>query len=453
MKTNKDTVLGYSTKGDGNGPVCVSSADRRQHLFVIGQTGTGKSTFLKSQMKQDLLAGKGFTFIDPHGADARDIIEYVPRDRVKDVIYFNPKDMEYPFGLNLLQYTHASQRDLVVDGVVSALRHLWPESWGDRMDYIIRNACYALIEEPGRTLLEVSRMLTDKGFRDHIIRRTTNPAVRHFWLNEYPTWSKFEGQATAPVQNRIGAIATNSVLRNIVGQARSTFDIRWITDNSKIFIANLSGLGEKAADILGSLLLSLYHITVLSREMHYDSPEYKAGERGDLPDHYLYIDEAHRFSSTSLAGMLVEVRKYGLSITLAQQFLKQNKSEKVRDALLGTCGMLAVFRVGVEDAQVLEMNLDPLIVKAEELTGLERGEVYLKVLEDGQPFISRTRTRQVSPAAYVGKGRGIVNYSRHNYGRPQVKIERRIKRIYAPFSSTQNHRKQIARNKSGARSR
>lgn len=407
--------LAYTTKGDGRAPIAITEADRSRHIFAVGQTGVGKSTFIRNLVMQDIAAGRGFSFFDPHGSDAESILDFVPADRIEDTIYFNPQDTAFPVGFNLLG---RGEHDLVVSSVLESLRQAWPHSWGPRMSHILRNCFYALLGEPGATILHVQRLLTDDAYRSAVTAKITNAPVKHFWKNEFAGYDyRFRVQAIAPIQNKIGYIASNSVLRNILGQTKSRFNLIDVFDNRKIFIANLSGIGAKEADFLGSLLLTAYHIAALQR-------------RPPGPAHNVYLDEVHRFSTPTLASMLSEIRKFDISLTMAQQFLDQNSEEQVRKALLGNAGTLAVFRVAPADAHVLSEALDAQIVSASELTGLNTGELYVRTSIEGYQLTQRARTKPAGHMKRAGRRQSIINDSQRAWGAPRSKIEKRIERIF-----------------------
>lgn len=414
-------ILANSIRGDGKAPIGITREDRSRHIFAIGQTGVGKSTFLRNLMLQDV-ASRGFSFFDPHGVDAEDLLDYIPAARIEETIYFNPQDTAYPVGFNLLG-AQRGEADLVVSSVIESLRQAWPNSWGPRMEHILRNCFYALLEKPGSTILSVQRLLSDDDYRRAVTAKIKNTPVRHFWENEFASYDhRFKVQAIAPIQNKIGYIASNSLLRNILGQARSKFDLLEILDGGKIFIANLSGIGTKEADFLGSLLLTAFHLTALRRCAKEDAP---------LLPHHIYLEEVHRFSTPTLASMLSEIRKFGISLTMAQQFLDQNKYEEVQKALLGNAGTLAVFRVAPADGEVLCSALDPDIVKASALTSLSVGELYVRTTIEGKVLTQRSYVRPGGRAKRQGRGQSIINDSQRAWGTPREKIERRIVRIFS----------------------
>ena len=260
-------ILAYRRTGDGRAPVEITADDRSRHVFAIGRTGVGKSTFIRNLIFQDIAAGRGFSFFDPHGEDAREILDFIPSDRVQDVVYFNPSDQDFPIGLNLLAHQGGeSDRDLIVSSTIASFRQAWPESWGNRMENVIRMGLYALLDEPGSTILHLQRLIVDRSYQSVVVPKITNPASRLFWTQEFPSWTARQRvDYTTPVLNKIGYIAANSTLRNIFGQARTSFDLGKQMQEGKILIADFSGLAPKDADFVGSLLLTQYHLTGLRR--------------------------------------------------------------------------------------------------------------------------------------------------------------------------------------------
>lgn len=413
-------ILAYGTTGDGRAPLGITEADRSRHIFAIGQTGVGKSTFLRNLVLQDVARGGGFSFFDPHGEDARELLDYIPTDRINDVHFFRPADTAQPFGINLLEGEGSPEEiDLIVSSVIESLRQAWPDAWGPRMEHILRNSLYALAEVPGSTLLHVAPLLVDEKYRRVVTEKVSNPAVRHFWKHEFTAYDyRFRVQVIAPIQNKLGYIASNSLLRNIFGQAKTTFNISSILDEDKIFITDLSGIGSKEADFIGSMLLTQYHIAAMRRG------------KENRTSHHIYLDEVHRFSTPTLASMLSEIRKFGVSLTMAQQFLDQNNDELVRKALLGNVGTLAVYRVAPKDSRILSEALDPDIVSADTLTTLGVGELYIRTSIDGKQLTKRAKTRAEIHAKRYGKAQSFINNSRLAWGRPVAKINKRIERIF-----------------------
>jgi len=360
---NKDQIFGIKTD------------DRRRHMYVIGKTGTGKSTLLKNMMISDIIAGHGVGIIDPHGEFAESILSYVPKSRIDDIVYFNPADMDFPIAFNIVENVSADQRHLVASGLIGIFKKLWADSWGPRLEYVLRNTILALLESPDSTLLGIMRMLSDKDYRKSVVDHVTDPVIKAFWTEEYAKYSsKFEVEAVAPIQNKVGQFLTNPLIRNIVGQKRSSINIRNIIDSQKILIVNVSKgrIGEDTAKLLGAMIITKIQQAAMSR---IDIPE------DQRKDFFLYIDEFQNFATESFADILSEARKYRLSLILAHQYINQLE-EEVRDAVMGNMGTLIAFRVGAEDAEFLEKEFSPEI-DAQDLVNIPNHKIYLKLMIDG----------------------------------------------------------------------
>src|ERR1700730_2713914 len=328
-------------------PVMLDPEERRRHLYVVGQTGTGKSTLLLNLIRQDLLAGEGLALLDPHGDLAEDVLAHIPKARTNDLVYINPADIERPIGFNPLASVPPDLRPIVADGVVAAFRHVWPDSWGPRLDYILINAVRALLDIPGGTLLMLPRLLIDERFRMQLINQhVSDPVVRSFWLNQYAAYNdSFRTEAISPIENKIGRVLIEPRLRNMLAQPKSTITLRRLMDEGAIVICNLSKgrLGEGVAHLLGALLTTSIAQAALSR--------------ADVPIlqrrvFHLYADEFQSFATESFALILSEARKYGLTLTIAHQYLDQ-VPERLRAAVFGNVGSLLPCRTGVSDAGVL----------------------------------------------------------------------------------------------------
>lgn len=398
----------------------IKRADRRQHMYLIGKTGSGKSTVLRNLVIQDIQAGHGVGLIDPHGDLAEEILDHIPSRRADDLVYFNPTDMNYPIGLNILARVAPDARPLVASTVVGVFKSIWADSWGPRLEYILYNAIAALLDCEGTTLLGVPRLLVDEQFRARVIRQIKDPMVRAFWVDEYSGYDeRFMREAIAPIQNKIGQFLASPAIRNILGQVRSTIDLRFMIDNRRILIANLAKgkLGEDKANLLGSLLVALFQFAAMSRA---DVPEDKR------EDFFLHVDEFFNFSSSSFASILSEARKYRLCLTLAHQYIDQ-MSEEVRRAVFGNVGTMVVFRVGNSDGQVFEQEFAPT-VSAGQLVDLERFRVYLKLLEDGLCSEPQLATTLPPISNFHGKRDRLIRRSREKYGRSRSVIENKIRR-------------------------
>lgn len=363
----------------------IKRADRRAHMYLIGKTGTGKSTLIRNLAHQDLVNGEGFALLDPHGDLVEQVLKAVPEERQTDLIYFNVPDTVRPLAFNPLEATDARLRPLVASGLISIFKKLWAEFWGPRMEYILRNALLALLDVPGTTLLDVPRLLDEPAFRGHVLNYVRNDQVRRFWLREYQTYPvRFRAEAIAPIQNKVGEFLVNPILRRIVGQPKSTLNVRRVMDEGKILLVNLAKgrIGEDTASLLGAMLVTKMGLAALSRT---ELPEQ---ERRDF---YLYVDEFPSFTTTSFAGMLSEMRKYRLALVLAHQYLAQ-LDPLVRDAVLGNAGTIVSFRLGLADAELLEKEFYPEF-RASDLVNLPNYHIYLRMMIDGvvsRPFSAVT---------------------------------------------------------------
>lgn len=355
----------------------IRQADRLMHLFVIGQTGTGKSTLLSSLARQDLMAGRGVCFIDPHGDVVDQLAHFVAATGRTDVTYWNAPDPASPYGYNPLRHVRKDKIPLAVSGVLEAMRKLWSDAWGVRMEHILRNALYALFERRGSTLADVLRLLGEEAFRKEVARGISNEPVRDFWLKEFSRYSfGYRSDGIAPVQNKIGAFLADPMLRRILTEPQEDLHIRRIMDQGGALLVNLAKgrIGEDSANLLGSLLVSTIGLAAFSRA---DAP---ASSR---PPFALFLDEFQNFTTLSIATMAAELRKYGVSLALANQHLDQLEPE-VRHAVLGNSGTLIAFRVGAEDAVHLAKEFAP-VFGAEDLTTLPNYHMYLKLMIDGTP--------------------------------------------------------------------
>jgi hypothetical protein len=396
----------------------IKQKNRRGHMYIIGKTGTGKSTLIENMVISDIKAGYGLALIDPHGDLAEDVLDYVPQRRIKDVIYFNPADTEYPVPFNPLENVHADYHHLVTSGLISVFKKVWSEFWGPRLEHILRHSILTLLEYPGSTLLDIPRLLTNKDFRDEVLQNVTHQQVKEFWLFEFDKYSAWlRSEAISPILNKVGQFLTSKPLRNIVGQKKNTFRFRKVMDEGKIFIANLAKgkIGEDNCSLLGAMLVTQIQLAALSRA---NIPENK--RRG----FYLYVDEMHNFVTLSFADVLSESRKYGLNLTLSHQYIEQ-LDEKIRSAIFGNVGTIIAFRVGAEDAKYLAREFYPIFEEAD-LVNLPNYHIYLKLLIDGvtsRPFSAITLNSPERRKTYKNM---IIELSRKIYARPMKNVEREI---------------------------
>lgn len=408
----------------------IRAADRGKHIYIIGKTGMGKSTMLENMAIQDIQNGEGVAFIDPHGAAAERLLDFVPHERIKDVLYFAPFDTDHPIGFNVMEDVGYDKRHLVVSGLMGAFKRIWVDMWSARMEYILQNTLLALLEYPDSTLLDVNRMLSNKTFRAAVVEKISDPIVRVFWTEEFATYTDtYTREATPAIQNKVGQFTSNPLIRNIVGQGKSSFDIRKIMDEKKIFIVNLSKgrMGETNAALLGSMLVVKIYLAAMSRA---DEPAVRMKQ---LPRFYFYVDEFQSMMNEAFADILSESRKYKLALTLANQYIEQME-EKVRDAVFGNVGTLVCFRVGPFDAEVLKTVFEPTFM-VQDLVGLGIGQIYLTLMIDGvgsAPFSSETLPPiEAPPVSYHDD---VIRYSRAQYSRPRAEIEALVAKRQKDFS-------------------
>lgn len=429
--SSSGTLLGTNVFRGVATPAYMSREDRQRHFYIIGQTGTGKTTLMLNMIRQDIEQGEGVCFIDPHGETSEKILRYVPPARARDVIYFDPADTEYPFGLNFLEYDgrFPEQKTFVVNELFSIFQKLYgaiPESMGPAFEQYFRNATMLVIDDPssGSTLLEVQRVLADKEFRDYKLSRTSNVVVQTFWRQ---IAEKAGGEASLQnmvpyVTNKFDTFLANEIMRPIIAQQMSSFNFRQVMDEGKILIINLSKgrLGELNSALLGLILVGKLLMAALSRT--------EIAEEEKRRDFYLYIDEFQNVTTPSIATILSEARKYRLDLIIAHQFIAQ-LDEKIKNAVFGNVGTIAAFRVGVEDAEFLAKQFEP-VFSANDLINIDNRNAYLKLLVSGQttrPFNVKIEPPAAGDLATVA---AMKEFSRITYGRARAQIEADILRRY-----------------------
>ncbi|MDP2664140.1 MAG: type IV secretion system DNA-binding domain-containing protein, partial [bacterium] len=383
--------------------------DRRRHVYLIGKTGMGKTVAMKNMAIQDIQEGHGVGFVDPHGEAAEELLDFIPSSRVNDVIYFNPSDLNYPIAFNLMEKVDLEHRHLVASGLMGVFKKIWPDVWSARMEFILNISILALLEYPGSTLLGINRMLADPEYRKKVVDKIPDPVIRSFWLQEYARYTqRYEVEATAAIQNKVGQFISNPLVRNIIGQVRSSIDMRKVIDEKKILILNLSKgrVGEDNSKLLGALLITKLQLATMSRV---DIPEESRA------DFFLYVDEFQNFATESFTNILSEARKYRLSLTLGHQYITQME-EPVRDAVFGNMGTIISFRVGAEDAEYLEKEFAPEFMAAD-LVNLPKYNIFLKLMIDGVagPAFS-AETLLPFPKLDKSSKEKIINVSRERYG-------------------------------------
>lgn len=405
-----------------NVPFGIKAKDRTRHVYVIGKTGMGKSTLLENMAIQDIKNGNGLAFIDPHGQTAETLLDYIPESRKDDVLYFAPFDTDNPVSFNVMEDVGPDRRHLVVSGLMSVFKKIWVDAWSARMEYILSNTLMALLEYPGSTLLGVNRMLSDKNYRKKVVDNIKDPSVRSFWVDEFAKYNeRYMQEAGDAIKNKIGQFTANPLIRNIVGQPKSSFDIREIMDQKKILIMNLSkGLvGESNANLLGSMLTTRIYLAAMSRA------DMGQEEMRKAPNFYFYVDEFQSFANATFANILSEARKYKLNLTIAHQYIEQME-EEVRNAVFGNVGTIISFRVGPFDAEILETVFTPKFL-APDIVNLGFAQIYLTLMIDGigsQPF-SATTLPPIKPASISAKEM-VIHRSRQQFSKIRADVEKAI---------------------------
>ncbi len=405
--------------------------DRSRHVYIIGQTGAGKSGTLELFALSDVFHGHGYAIIDPHGDFAVNNMKFIPGARTQDVVYFNPADTANPLGFNPLEVTDPNQKTNISSEVIGVLKRMFGESWGPRLEYILRYTILALLDHPNTTMLDITRMLTDKKFRKEVLATCTDTVVLQFWNVEFASWNdKFQAEAIAPVLNKVGAFTANPVIRNIIGQPKSTFNIREIMDDGKILIVNLSKglIGEDNASILGSFLVTKIQLAAMSRQ---DIPNIE-----DRRPFYLYVDEFQNFATDSFATILSEARKYGLNLTVANQYISQ-MSESVRDAVFGNVGTMICFRVSADDAPILSKQFEPNFEALDLLQMHNRNFVINMVINGEKTPAFSARTLNL-PEAQTDNSPHIIENTRALYSRPRAEVEAEISNLVQPRGGASN---------------
>ncbi len=400
--------------------------DRSRHIYIIGQTGAGKSGTLELLALSDVFHGQGYAIIDPHGDFAINNMKFIPGARLDDVVYFNPADTDHPLGFNPLEVTNPSQKTNISSEVIGVLKRMFGESWGPRLEYILRYTILALLDRPETTMLDITRMLTDKRFRKETLSYCRDTVVLQFWNVEFDSWTeKFQAEAIAPVLNKVGAFTANPIIRNIIGQPKSTFNIREIMDDGKILIVNLSKglIGEDNAGILGAFLVTKIQLAAMSRS---DIPNIE-----DRRPFYLYVDEFQNFATDSFAMILSEARKYGLNLTVANQYISQ-MSETVRDAVFGNVGTMISFRVSADDSPILSKQFEPQFEPQDLLQMHNRNFIINMVINGEKAPAFSARTLNL-PTATSDNTHQIIENTRTRYGQPRAVVEAAISdRILPP---------------------
>lgn len=437
---NRDvTYFARTNFRGGNEVFGIKRKDRRQHMYVLGKSGTGKSVLLSNMVIQNIWNGEGVCLVDPHGELVETVLKTIPEHRLKDVVYFNPADTEFCIGFNPLELRDPKYKHLVASGLMGIFTKIWANVWSSRMEYIMNNTILALLDTPGSTLLGITRMLVDKDYRQVIIDNLNDPMVKAFWVHEYEQWKdQFRNEAIAPIQNKVGQFLSSSIIRNIIGQQESTIDIFNLMNEGKIFLVNVSKgrIGEDNSALLGAMIITKLQLAAMERVR---IPE---DERRDF---YLYVDEFQNFATDSFASILSEARKYRLCLTLAHQYTAQIEGgdSDLKDAVFGNVGSMIIFRIGAEDAKTLEKEFAPEFTP-EDFIGLPNYHVYLKLMIDGitsRPFSANTLPPIAIKQDY-DTTKQAIEYSRSRYCRPQSKVEANINSWSSTSGGTEINRAQ-----------
>ncbi|MDA1169109.1 MAG: type IV secretion system DNA-binding domain-containing protein [bacterium] len=414
------TVVGQTNFRNQKRAFGIYTDDRRRHVYVIGKTGVGKTTLLENMIIQDIKNGKGLALVDPHGDVAEKILDVIPPERINDVVYFNPADIDFPVAFNPLESVDPQYKYLVASGLVSSLKKIWADSWGPRLEYILRNVILALLDYPSSTMLGIMRMLADKNYRKKVVDTIQDPVVKAFWVNEFANYNeRFRSEAISPIQNKVGQFLSSSIIRNIVAQPKSTIDMKDIMDNGKILLINVSKgrIGEDNSALLGAMLITKLQLAAMDRAVIAEE---------DRRDFYLYVDEFQNFATESFATILSEARKYRLNLIIAHQYITQME-EVVRDAVFGNVGTIISFRIGAFDAEYMEKEFEPYFMQTD-LVNLDKYNAYVKLMINGvtsAPFSMET----IPPVheTYNSKEK-VLAVSRERYGNSREVIEEKIAR-------------------------
>lgn len=399
--------------------------DRSRHVYIIGQTGAGKSGLLELFALSDIFHDQGYAIIDPHGDFAINNMKFIPASRIDDVIYFNPADTAFPLGFNPLEVTDPSQKNNISSEVIGVLKRMFGDSWGPRLEYILRYTILALLDRPSTTMLDITRLLTDKKFRKDTLKYCKDPVVLQFWQVEFSSWTdRFAAEAISPVLNKVGAFTANPIIRNIIGQPQSTFNIRQIMDEGKILVVNLSKglIGEDNASILGSFLVTKIQLAAMSRS--------DIADIRDRRPFYLYVDEFQNFATDSFATILSEARKYGLCLTVANQYTTQ-MSDTVRNAVFGNVGSMISFRVSADDASFLVKQFEPQF-ESNDLLQMNNRNFVINMVIRGEKTPAFSASTLNLPPAQSDLSAHIIERTRKQYARPRAEIERETEEAVTP---------------------
>lgn len=401
----------------------IKTDDRRRHMYLIGKTGTGKTNMMENMVISDIKAGHGVGVVDPHGDFVETVLKYIPKERVSDVILFDPADSEYPIAFNPLEVINEEQKTLVTSGLISIFQKIWADSWGPRLEYILRNTIISILDYPDSTMMGILKILVDSDYRKKVINKITDPVILDFWNKEFAQYNeKTKVDAILPIQNKVGQFLSSPTIRNIVGQPKSKIDMRYIMDNKKILLLKLSQgqIGEDNSSLLGAMMITKMQLAAMSRT---DVTEDKR------VDFYLYVDEFQNFATESFAKILSEARKYHLNLTLTNQYIAQlqdaGKSEAVKHAIFGNVGSLVCFRVGANDAKELAKELEP-VFEENDLVNLDKYHIYVKLSIDGITGNAFSAKTLKIPDETEKNAESIIRNSRERYATKKEVVEEKI---------------------------
>jgi Type IV secretion-system coupling protein DNA-binding domain len=417
------TIVGASNFRGGRQTFGIKTVDRRRHIYIIGKTGMGKSVLLENMIFSDVRSGRGLAVVDPHGDLADSVIDFVPASRTNDVVILDPSDISHPFAFNMLESgNNPDRQNLIASGLLGVFKKMYSDSWGPRLEHILRNCLLALAATPNTSMLGIMRILVDEDYRRRIVSKLENPMVRSFWVDEFGKMQdKMRTEAISPIQNKVGQFLSSPMVRNIVGQVKSTVNIRFMMDTGKIIIVNLSKgkIGEDNSSLLGSMLITKFQLDAMSRA---DIPE------KDRKDFYLYVDEFQNFATDAFATILSEARKYKLNLTMANQYIAQ-MPEEVRDAVFGNVGSILTFQVGFDDAEYFSNQFSEEVLP-NDIVSLPKYNAYTKLMIDGMP--SKTFSLATFPPPKLefeeGRREKIVRLSHERYCTPREVVEDKISR-------------------------
>ncbi|MBU0577861.1 type IV secretory system conjugative DNA transfer family protein [Patescibacteria group bacterium] len=411
----------------------IKTVDRRRHVYIIGKTGMGKSVLLENMIYSDVCSGKGVAVVDPHGDLADAVINFVPASRTNDVVILDASDVAHPFAFNMLEYTEdPNQRNLMASGLLGVFKKMYSESWGPRLEHILRNCLLALAEYPNTSMLGIMRILVDDKYRRQVIDKVQNPMVKSFWVDEFGNFEvRQRTEAISPIQNKVGQFLSSPMIRNIVGQVKSTVNIRFMMDTGKIIVVNLSKgkIGEDNSSLLGSMLITKFQLDAMSRA--------SIAEK-DRKDFYLYVDEFQNFATDAFATILSEARKYKLNLTMANQYVAQMPDE-VRDAVFGNVGTSLCFQVGFDDAEYFSNQFSEEVLP-NDIVALPKYNCYTKLMIDGMPSKTFSIATLPPPEFNTEDGRSekIIRLSRERYCKPREIVEDKILRWSQPIKKLES---------------